>query len=115
MKLLGFNAVDLSNKEAQIGVVEDVRCCRQVLAVLCSHAHASCPAVSTMLDSCNGYVTALLLQVLEGEASAQPLLVVRAQCAGQAGAGSREEHFIPYVPQIVPRVDLAAGANVHLV
>ncbi|KAL4854923.1 Hexokinase-1 [Chlorella vulgaris] len=69
-KLLGFNAVDLSNKEAQIGVVEDV---------------------------------------LEGEAGAQPLLVVRAQCAGQAGAGSREEHFIPYVPQIVPRVDLVAG------
>lgn len=44
---------------------------------------------------------------------AQPLLQVRAPVdpQAQAGAAPREEHLIPYVPQIVPGYDPAAGGR----
>jgi hypothetical protein len=73
-----------------------------------SQAHLRCMATHPASTSLAGDLPQV--QTTGEAGTAQPLLVVRVPPApGKAQGLTREEHRIPYVPQIVVAIDISAG------
>lgn len=112
-RLLGFRALDLSSvPPKELGIVDDVRLRSRPYLVSPppSATRPFCAVQAELLLVPTALVVPQVLSIAE-TGQAQPLLHVRA--AGdprQPEDALREEHLIPYVPEIVPTVDLRSGA-----
>lgn len=122
-RLMGFTAVDVTDPKAptEIGIVDDVSerggggSCAATLAAVMPFV-AVPPQSRPLLNSTttppspSPLSSAPQVLTVAETGQAQALLHVRAPAApGLAADMPRQEHLVPFVPQIVPRWDLATG------